>query len=132
MALYRVVYASQPFGFDDGMLNGILADARRCNARDDITGALICRADLYLQWLEGPEAAVRGAFARIARDARHLDVRCLLSGPVEDRLFPAWAMRDDPARSWVWSAEAVADGAVERATEAEVIAVFTRIASEPA
>lgn len=131
MALYRVVYASQPFGFDEAMLNGILADARRCNVRDDITGALICRGDLYLQWLEGPEPAVRGAFARIARDDRHLNVRCLLAGAVEDRLFPAWAMRDDPARSWMWSPEQIADGAVERADEAEVVAVFSRIAAEP-
>ena len=130
MALYRVVYASQPFGFDDAMLNGILADARRCNARDGITGALICRADLYLQWLEGPEPAVRGAFARIARDDRHLDVRCLLAGPVDQRLFPAWAMRDDPARSWMWSPAEVADGAVERAGEDDVVTVFSRIAAE--
>ncbi len=132
MALYRVVYASQPFGFDEAMLNGILADARRCNVRDDITGALICRADLYLQWLEGPEPAVRGAFARIARDDRHLNVRCLLAGEVEDRLFPDWAMRDDPARSWMWTPAEIADGRVERADEAEVIAVFARIAAEPA
>ena len=130
MALYRVVYASQPFGFDDAMLNGILADARRCNARDGITGALICRADLYLQWLEGPEPAVRGAFARIARDDRHLDVRCLLAGPVDQRLCPAWAMRDDPARSWMWSPAEVADGAVERAGEDDVVTVFSRIAAE--
>lgn len=132
MALYRVVYASRPFGFDDGMLNGILADARRCNARDDITGALICRDDLYLQWLEGPEPAVRDAFARIARDDRHLEIRCLLAGPVERRLFPAWAMRDDPACSSMWTPAEVADGTVERADEAAIVSVFSRIASDTA
>lgn len=131
MSLYRVVDASQPFGFDEAMLNGILADARRCNVRDDITGALICRADVYLQWLEGPEPAVRGAFARIARDDRHLGVQCLLAGSVEGRLFPDWAMRDDPARSWMWSPAEIAEGRVERADEAEVVAVFTRVAEEP-
>jgi hypothetical protein len=98
------------------MLNGILADARRCNERDDVTGALICRADLYLQLLEGPEAAVRGAFARIVGDDRHLEPVCLVSAPVERRLFPGWAMRDDPARSWMWTQEEVAAGAVARAT----------------
>ena len=132
MALHRVVYASQPFGFDQAMLNGILVDARRCNVRDDITGALICRADLYLQWLEGPESAVRGAYARIARDHRHLGVRCLLEGPVEERLFPDWAMRDDAARSWVWSPDEIAAGTMDKAGEADIIAVFARIAAEPA
>ena len=55
MDLYRVIYTSRPFGFDAGMLNGILVDARRMNTRDGITGALICRADIYVQLLEGSE-----------------------------------------------------------------------------
>ncbi|MEO1331606.1 MAG: BLUF domain-containing protein, partial [Pseudomonadota bacterium] len=50
--LTQLVYSSQPFGYDDIMLNGILNDARRCNLRDDITGALVCRHDIYLQLLE--------------------------------------------------------------------------------
>lgn len=132
MGLFQVIYASTPFGFDRGMLNGILADARRCNERDDVTGALICRADLYLQLLEGPEAAVRGAFARIVGDDRHLEPVCLVSAPVERRLFPGWAMRDDPARSWMWTQEEVAAGAVARATPDAARAVFERLAAEAA
>ena len=61
--MIQLIYASQPFGFDAAMLNGILSDARRCNVRDEVTGALICRADVYLQLLEGPEPAVDAAFA---------------------------------------------------------------------
>ena len=75
MSLFRAIYSSRPFGFDEGILNGILMDARRANARDNITGALLCRADIYLQWLEGPEEAVRDAIKRIERDDRHLEVR---------------------------------------------------------
>ena len=41
MSLFRALYTSRPFGFDTGILNGILLDARRANARDGITGALI-------------------------------------------------------------------------------------------
>lgn len=130
MALVQLIYASQPFGFDDAMLNGILSDARRCNARDDITGALVCRADLYLQYLEGPEAAVEAAFARIAGDDRHLEVTRLVCAPIAARLFPAWAMLDDPARSWMWTQDEVADGAVTRASAAEIVGVFARIAEE--
>jgi len=130
MNLVQLIYSSRPFGFDDAMLNGILSDARRCNARDDITGALVCRADLYLQYLEGSATAVEAAFARIAGDDRHLEVTRLVLAPINDRLFPTWAMRDDPARSWMWTQAEVADGAVARATEAEVVAVFARLAAE--
>lgn len=132
MPLHQVVYASRPFGFDEGMLNGILADARRCNTRDEITGALICRADLYLQMLEGPTDLVIAAYERIARDSRHLEVRRLVAGPIAQRMFPAWAMRDDPARSWLWTVDQIANGALDRASRDEVLAVFQRVAASPA
>jgi len=54
-------------------------------------------------------------------------VRQLTRRDVNVRLFPDWAMRDDPARSWMWSMDAVADGAVARASEDEVIGVFERL-----
>ncbi|ABD88112.1 BLUF [Rhodopseudomonas palustris BisB18] len=129
--MIQLIYASRPFGFDEAMLNGILMDARRCNARDDITGALICRADVYLQLLEGPQAAVDATFARIAADHRHLELRLLSRRSVTQRLFPDWAMRDDPARSWMWTQQEVAGGAIERATDAEAVAIFERLAGEP-
>ncbi len=130
MMLHRLIYASRPFGFDAALLGGIMVGARRNNRRDGLTGALICRADLYLQLLEGPAAAVDAAFARIARDDRHLDVEPLVSEAVETRLFPAWDMLDDPARSWLWTPREVADGAVTAAEPGAVLAVFERIAGE--
>jgi hypothetical protein len=131
MADLQLIYVSRSFGFDSATLAGILLDARRCNVRDGLTGSLICREDLYLQLLEGPEAAVEACFARICRDDRHLNVRLISRRIVDERLFPHWAMRDDPARSWMWSAEDVADGAADRATADEVIAIFARLAREP-
>ncbi len=130
MSLYQTIYASRPFGFDSAMLGGILVGARRNNRRDDVTGALICRADLYLQLLEGPESAVVAAFARIERDDRHLDITRLAAGPIAERMFPTWDMLDDPARSWLWSVDEVASGALTAATPAAVTHVFERIASE--
>lgn len=114
------------------MLNGILADARRCNARDGVTGALICRGDIYIQFLEGPEPAVRKTLARIARDDRHLEMKVHLSEPAQARLFPDWAMLHDPAATWIWSAREVSEDAVERATGAEVLGFFTRLSAEQA
>ena len=127
MSFTQLVYASQPFGFDQAMLNGILLDARRCNERDDITGALIARGDLYLQLLEGAEEKVLATYDRIIGDDRHVNVNQLVQRQVEARMFPGWAMRDDPAESWVWSIDAVKDGAVERATDGEVLGFFERL-----
>jgi len=128
--LIQLIYSSKPFGFDDAALNGILSIARRNNPREAITGALICRQDLYLQLLEGPQAAVDMRYVSIARDNRHLEVIKRASRTVTERLFPNWAMRDDPARSWMWTAEAVKLGALDRASPADFIAVFERLAAE--
>ena len=127
--LLQLVYASRPFGFDAGILSSILIEARRCNARDEITGALICRDDLFLQLLEGPEKAVEATFSRICADDRHVEVRRLTRRMIADdaRMFGAWAMRDDPAASWVWSRAEVDAGVPERATEDEVLEMFRKL-----
>jgi hypothetical protein len=130
MSLIQLIYASTPFGFDNPTLNQILSVARRNNARDDITGALICRADLYLQLLEGPRAAVTTTFHKILADDRHLDVMLIGSSDIKTRMFPKWHMKDDPAQSWMWTQEQVAAGALEQASEEDVRAVFARLLSE--
>lgn len=129
MTLTQLIYYSQPFGFDDAMLDGILLQARRNNGRNALTGALIVRGDLYLQLLEGEDAAVTATFARIRTDDRHLAVKLLSSESVAQRMFPDWTMRDDPAQSWLWTADAIADGALDRATHADLHAVFARVAA---
>ena len=90
LGLVQLIYSSTPFGFDDAMLYGLLVQARRNNARDHVTGALVCRADIYLQLLEGPEAAVQTTYSHIIHDNRHDEVTCHIAGPVEERLFPGW------------------------------------------
>ena len=132
MALHRLVYSSRPFGFDEAMLNNILFQARRCNARDDVTGSLICRADIYLQLLEGPKSALDATYARIVGDDRHLEVKQRIYESAPERLFEAWSMRDDPARSWMWTQKEVAAGALAAATRDDILAVFARLALESA
>lgn len=130
MSLMQLIYASTPFGFDDPTLNQILSAARRNNLRDGITGSLICRADLYLQMLEGPRSAVTATFNRIMADDRHLDVVLIGCGDAKTRLFPDWHMRDDPAQSWMWTQDQISDGAIDTASEEDVRAVFTRLVRE--
>lgn len=131
MPLIQLIYASKPFGFDDLALTGILASARRNNIRDQITGALICREDLFIQLLEGSDDVVSATFRRIKHDDRHTDVVLLVNGEAGTRLFPEWAMRHDPAQSWMWTAGEVTAGAVAAATPDQARAVFTRLAANP-
>lgn len=126
----QLIYMSQPFGFDTAILAGILATARRNNPRHAITGALICRQDVYLQLIEGDAAALDALFERISRDDRHLDVTLLNRGEVANRLFPDWAMLHDPAHSWLWSPDEVAHGAISSATPASLQQVFARAAAD--
>lgn len=130
MELLRIIYSSQPFGYDEGTLAGILMDARRCNTRDGVTGALICRRDVFLQLLEGPETQVRAAFARIGRDDRHLDVILHLSEPANERMFADWAMHHDPARSWLPDGPDSAGDGLDQVRMADVRAIFTKLAAD--
>jgi len=124
MDLYRVIYTSRPFGYDQATLNGILMDARGANERSGVTGALICRRDLFIQLLEGPQQDVSDTTRRIRRDDRHTDMTMHVERRVNTRMFGAWSMLHDPAATWIWSAEDVAKGAIGRASPQEVEGFF--------
>lgn len=128
----QLIYRSQPFGFDRSTLAAILSGARRNNRRDDITGALICRHDLYLQLIEGPAPAIDALYARIVADDRHADIRLLLSDTVHQRLFPQWEMLDDQAPSLLWSPAEIAAGAIDAASAADLLGVFARLSASAA
>jgi hypothetical protein len=87
---------------------------------------------MYLQLLEGPDAAVQATYERIKADDRRLELNLLISRVITKRLFPTWAMRDDPARSWMWSAQEVAAGAISAASAEQVLAIFEKLAVEAA
>ncbi len=109
------------------MLAGILSAARRNNPALGITGALICRHDLYLQLIEGPAEAIDTLYARICEDDRHANVELLLTEDMGERLFPNWAMLDDQSPSLFWSATDVAAGALEASSPEELRAPFLRL-----
>ena len=132
MSLTQIIYASKPFGFDASVLDDILTISRIRNSKSDITGTLICRHDMYLQLIEGPDSAIESTYRRIEGDDRHVEMTLLFSRKVTDRLFPQWAMRDDPARSWMWSPQEVTAGAITNATPQEILAIFERLAADPA
>ncbi|MEM7665979.1 MAG: BLUF domain-containing protein [Pseudomonadota bacterium] len=126
----QLIYRSQPFGFDNAMLAGILMQARRNNKQGGITGALICRQDLYLQLIEGPDPAIDTLYAKICEDDRHANVQTALAEQVDERMFPEWDMLDDEMPTLTWSREEIAAGAIEQSSPDTLRAVFARIADK--
>lgn len=125
-----MIYASTPFGFSEGDLDHILIKSRFNNDKNNITGALLCRDDLYLQYLEGPEKEIDSTYSKIIRDDRHTEVQLLKSGMSTRRLFANWAMKDDPVRSWMWTKEEIDGRVLERVTETEAMEIFIKYARE--
>ena len=129
--MQQLIYASRPFGYDSASLAGILSVARVRNPQLNITGALVCRSDIFLQLLEGPTGQVETLYEKITQDDRHVEVAVLVRCRVEDRLFPNWAMRHDPAHTWLWSREEVAAGVLHKARPRDVRSVFVKLANTP-
>lgn len=127
MSLFKAVYSSTPFGYDAQTLAGILLDARRLNRRDGITGALICRRDVFLQYLEGPEKLVQTTLDRIKRDDRHVNVQLHIAERIPERLFGEWDMFHAETEMTIWSAAEIDDGAIERTTPIEIMGFFEQL-----
>ncbi len=123
----QLIYASQPFGYDSATLNSILNEARSCNSRDGITGALVCRHDIYLQLLEGSSEAVNSTFMRICRDDRHAGINKLVCRRVNDRFFGKWAMLHDPEISIIWNQRQIKDGILDHIPQSEISGMFKSI-----
>ncbi len=126
----QVIYVSKPVGFDDKILDSILVQSKRNNEKNQITGALICRSDLYLQYLEGPAHKIDFVYSKIKLDSRHTDVKLLEDTRSKRRLFSNWAMRDDPVKDWMWTQKDVADAIFERLSKNDAMKIFVQHSKE--
>ena len=94
--LFRLIYHSRltptVIADLDVHLRAILQVSTRNNQGFQLTGLLLTVQGHFLQALEGPEAAVRAAYNRIAPDPRHDQVAITSSEAVETRLFGEWTM----------------------------------------
>ncbi|WP_349360398.1 BLUF domain-containing protein [Stappia sp.] len=93
MTVTRLCYRSTPNFADmtgtlDEEIDRLLLTARRNNARDGVTGALLLAGTTYFQILEGPQEAVTYTFRRIARDRRHMDLTLIDERDDTARLVP--------------------------------------------
>ncbi len=128
MKTFQLIYYSKPFGFDLNTLHGILLTSQANNFRDNITGSLLCRADIYLQLLEGPLDKVEEAYKRIKNDDRHIDVKCILKEKTNKRFFPSWAMKDDPVKTWMWTKNEIDGGIIDKLPKSHFLNLFKKVA----
>jgi hypothetical protein len=77
---------------DLAMIDEILANARQCNAKVDVTGALLFTEGRFVQALEGDRNDVRATYERIEADPRHANVEILSSQFGDRRRFKQWSM----------------------------------------
>ena len=88
-----VAYSSRATqDFSDADLVELLRISRDNNAKLGLTGVLLYRDGGFLQYLEGPTAAVEDRIAIIAADSRHDDFQIRLRQSMGARLFPRWSM----------------------------------------
>lgn len=105
--LFALMYSSYATeGTSPTSLEIILEQARRKNARLDITGILLYRQGRFYQYLEGTEEAVRGVYDEIQQDSRHTHLRILLETSVPSRRFSEWTMGYEPLRETTENAPA--------------------------
>jgi hypothetical protein len=126
----QVIYVSKPIDFDKKILDQILLQSAANNEKNNITGALICRSDLYLQFLEGPAHKVDDLYSRINTDTRHGEVKLLEETRSKRRLFSNWAMKGDPAKEWMWTRSEIIDGILERLSKDDAMNIFVKHSKE--
>jgi hypothetical protein len=90
--VYLIYVSSAVMPFSSDELSDLLARTRERNIRNGITGLLLYKDGNFMQLLEGEEATVRAAYARIHRDPRHRGLLTLLEGPLAERQFPDFSM----------------------------------------
>lgn len=94
--LFRLIYHSRQtpsvVADLDTHVRAIIQVSIRNNRNFQLSGLLLTIQGHFLQALEGPEAAVRAAYSRIAPDPRHDQIAIISSEAVETRLFREWDM----------------------------------------
>jgi len=126
----NLIYASNPIGFNEKNIKNILETSSKNNEKKKITGCLIYRYDLYLQFLEGPPKELEFTYNKILIDERHTDIHKLSENSTKRRLFTNWAMRGDPLMTSMWTNEDIKAGKVKKLNSTEAFKLFEKFSRE--
>jgi hypothetical protein len=100
MALIHLIYVSSArgeIGADE--LARVLESSVRYNMKQQVTGMLLYLNGSFMQVLEGEDAAVDEAYARILLDDRHTGAMLIEREPIDGRSFGRWSMGFKSLRS---------------------------------
>ncbi|MFM9926389.1 diguanylate phosphodiesterase [Variovorax sp. H27-G14] len=91
--LVQIAYVSKAKqAFDPPAMAELMRRSSSANESRGLTGFLLYDSAHFFQLLEGPPAAVDHLFEKIRGDARHGDIVCVLSEPLQARAFSEWSM----------------------------------------
>ncbi|BEV71869.1 MULTISPECIES: BLUF domain-containing protein [unclassified Paludibacterium] len=91
--MIRLIYsgsvATEP---DPQRLAAFLADSRRRNQRDGITGVLVLMGQEFLQVIEGPEEDVDRYYRQVFQDTSRYKLLLLARQEIETPIFTGWSL----------------------------------------
>jgi hypothetical protein len=91
--MYHLIYLSQATRpLSAKALTCLLEQARQANARQQLTGALVYSNKRFIHLLEGEQAVLEAAYARISRDPRHQHLCQVAHYPIAARHFAEWPL----------------------------------------
>ena len=91
--MHAIAYVSAAsWSLLDEQIDRIVSESRRLNAINGITGVLVYCDGNFMQYIEGDEAAVMEAFARIRASSSHRQISELMNQPILEREFADWPM----------------------------------------
>ena len=118
------------FRSNEKNIKNILETSDINNKKNKVTGCLIYRQDLYLQFLEGPQKELEFTYNKILSDKRHTDIHKLSENSTKRRLFTNWAMRGDPLMTSMWTHKDIKDGKVKKLNSNESLKLFEKFSRE--
>ncbi|MEP3481939.1 MAG: BLUF domain-containing protein [Fuerstiella sp.] len=93
--MHLLVYTSQSLiepAVAEFELDQIVADSKRNNTANGLTGVMFQHRDRFIQLLEGEQSAIRQTFERIQKDPRHTQIEILFDSAIRQRGCPDWSM----------------------------------------
>lgn len=91
--MHHLIYLSQATRpLSAKALTCLVEQARPANARQHLTGALVYGNKRFIHLLEGEQAILEQAYARISRDPRHQHLCKVADYPIVARQFADWPL----------------------------------------
>lgn len=93
MDLRQILYFSnEAFAMNDGDLHGLRGESLTNNSLFGVTGLLLYVDRIFVQVIEGPDAAIGQLYTNIRQDERNKEVVEMFDRGIDARAFPAWSM----------------------------------------